>query len=76
LSGSGQESPFVVELVQEGKVPVDDDGASDIVVCPACTQGTLVIRSGPYGTFRGCSSFPRCRFTQKVVTQTRPAPAS
>lgn len=32
--------------------------------CPRC-GGNLVLRNGKYGQFKGCSNFPRCRFTLK-----------
>jgi len=31
-------------------------------ICPRC-GGTLAERQGKYGTFIGCSNYPRCRFT-------------
>ena len=31
-------------------------------ICPKC-GGSLVMRSGKYGTFYGCSNYPRCKFT-------------
>ncbi|WP_238457933.1 NERD domain-containing protein [Alkalihalobacterium alkalinitrilicum] len=31
-------------------------------ICPKCGNA-LVIRNGKGGTFKGCSSFPKCRFT-------------
>lgn len=31
-------------------------------ICPQC-GGTLVRRSGKYGSFYGCSNYPRCKFT-------------
>jgi hypothetical protein len=33
--------------------------------CPKCGS-TLVLKRGKYGKFRGCSNYPKCRFTQKV----------
>ena len=33
-------------------------------VCPRC-GGKLVVRNGKYGKFKGCSNFPKCRFTAK-----------
>ncbi|MDO4971633.1 MAG: NERD domain-containing protein [Bacteroidales bacterium] len=33
-------------------------------LCPNC-GGSLVQRQGKYGTFWGCSNYPRCRFTTK-----------
>ena len=32
--------------------------------CPRC-GGTLILRHGPYGTFYGCSNYPRCRYILK-----------
>lgn len=34
-------------------------------ICPKC-GGSLVIRKGKYGEFKGCSNFPKCRFTLKL----------
>ena len=31
-------------------------------ICPKC-GGNLVMRSGKYGTFYGCSNYPKCKFT-------------
>ncbi|WP_326513700.1 NERD domain-containing protein [Clostridium intestinale] len=31
-------------------------------ICPRC-GGNLVTRKGKYGRFKGCSNFPKCRFT-------------
>lgn len=33
-------------------------------ICPRC-GGSLVIRRGRYGTFYGCSNYPKCKFTIK-----------
>lgn len=33
--------------------------------CPRCGRG-LIIRNGKNGQFKGCSGFPKCRFTAKV----------
>lgn len=33
-------------------------------ICPKC-GGTLVQRSGRYGSFYGCSNYPHCRFTTR-----------
>lgn len=32
-------------------------------ICPKC-EGNLVLRSGRYGEFYGCSNYPRCKYTQ------------
>lgn len=33
-------------------------------ICPKC-GGLLIARRGRYGEFKGCSNFPKCRFTLK-----------
>jgi len=34
-------------------------------ICPSCS-GRLVIRNGKYGQFKGCSGFPRCRYSKAI----------
>ncbi|WP_051663056.1 NERD domain-containing protein [Alicyclobacillus macrosporangiidus] len=34
-------------------------------VCPRC-GGQLQVRNGKYGRFKGCSNYPRCKFTVQV----------
>ncbi|ATP59166.1 NERD nuclease [Pedobacter ginsengisoli] len=34
--------------------------------CPYCS-GTLVIKNGRYGEFKGCSEYPRCRYTKATL---------
>lgn len=34
--------------------------------CPKC-GGSLVLKKGKYGTFKACSNYPKCRFTEKVL---------
>ncbi len=31
-------------------------------ICPKCGN-LLVIRNGKYGVFKGCTNYPRCKFT-------------
>lgn len=38
--------------------------AIDFGVCPKC-GGSLVMRNGKYGSFYGCSNYPKCKFTVK-----------
>ena len=33
-------------------------------ICPKC-GGTMVLRNGKYGKFKGCSNYPKCRFILK-----------
>ncbi len=34
-------------------------------ICPRC-GGNLIERKGKYGSFKGCSNYPKCKFTQKI----------
>ncbi len=34
-------------------------------ICPQC-GGKLVLRKGEYGSFYGCSNYPKCRFKKKI----------
>ena len=36
--------------------------------CPRC-DGYLVLREGKYGSFFGCSNYPRCRYTKKIENE-------
>lgn len=35
--------------------------------CPKCNSGTLVERDGRYGSFYGCSNYPKCKHTEKII---------
>jgi DNA topoisomerase-1 len=34
--------------------------------CPKCKDGKLVLRKSIYGTFLGCSNYPKCKYTEKL----------
>lgn len=34
-------------------------------ICPKC-GGNLVVKKGKYGIFKGCSNYPKCKYTVKV----------
>lgn len=34
--------------------------------CPECETGHLYVRKGSYGTFLGCSNYPRCKHTESI----------
>ena len=34
-------------------------------ICPSC-NGILVVRHGIYGSFLGCSNYPKCKFTKQI----------
>jgi hypothetical protein len=49
---TGQEdpSPFQREYKPAGPGP-----------CPTCNGPTHIVKTGPYGWFYGCDSFPKCK---------------
>jgi len=64
LTKPGLESPFVTEISNSPDVEAVDamgEKVEEVRVCPACKEGTLVRRTGPYGEFDGCSRFPACK---------------
>ncbi len=34
--------------------------------CPACQHGFMIQRKGRYGSFMGCSEYPRCKHTESI----------
>lgn len=68
ITQAGRESSFVIELVKDHRLPSIDHqgGLASVDVCPTCSKGTLVQRSGPFGRFMGCSTFPRCDYTKST----------
>lgn len=70
----GESSTFLDELVADGAVKVTavDGTAIEEVRCPACKTGVIVPRKSEYGSFLGCSAFPRCRYkpSRQRITET------
>lgn len=56
------------EIDMEGKRVKVPDEPTDIV-CELCGK-PMVIKIGPYGKFIGCSGFPDCKNTKKIVNET------
>ncbi|MCH5324123.1 MAG: type I DNA topoisomerase [Eubacterium sp.] len=55
------------EKDMEGKRVKIPDEPTDIV-CEQCGK-PMVIKIGPYGKFLGCSGFPECKFTKRIVNE-------
>jgi DNA helicase IV len=68
-----KESLFVTELVKDHRLSICDiDGTvSASEVCPSCGTGLLVPKTGRYGPFMGCTSYPRCSHTRRIATEAR-----
>lgn len=48
--------------------PPREDG-TDPRVCTACGTGRLGLRLGKFGAFIGCSNYPTCQFTRRLVAE-------
>ena len=35
--------------------------------CPDCPEGEIVIRTGKFGKFLSCSTYPECKYTKPYV---------
>jgi DNA topoisomerase-1 len=46
--------------------PPRADG-TDPRICPACHEGRIGLRLGRYGSFIGCSNYPNCQYTRKLI---------
>jgi DNA helicase-4 len=62
---------FAVELMSDSLVNVIniDSAISENVqvqTCTGCKKGVMVMRSGPYSKFLGCSRFPECVHKLKI----------
>jgi len=44
-----------------------DEPGTDPRACPSCADGRLSLKLGRYGAFIGCSNYPDCRFTRRLV---------
>ena len=44
-----------------------DDPAVDPRACPSCDDGKLSLKLGKFGAFIGCSNYPDCRYTRRLV---------
>ncbi len=78
LTIENKESPFLIELVKDHGLSVQNEQGTTArrLICPACRNGFMVRRSGRYGTFYGCSQYPKCQNTLKVTDSERSSPTS
>jgi DNA helicase IV len=69
LTVDNKASPFLTELIREHGLAIQnkDGNPAKTTLCTACGTGFMVQRKGPYGTFYGCSHFPKCRNTTKSI---------
>lgn len=69
LTVAHNRSSFVLELVKEHGLEIRslDGDEVDARICPRCEKGSLVPRSGPYGTFSACNRFPACDYKESAA---------
>ena len=36
-------------------------------ICPKCGVGHLITRHSRFGSFIGCSNYPKCKYTEKII---------
>lgn len=72
VTRQNKDSMFAVELMSDLSLEVVEVSSSGIAtshvqICHECNKGVMVIRSGVYGPFWGCSRFPMCMHTIKTL---------
>ncbi len=67
--GDFSETLSKAETNMEGK-RVKVPGEPTDIKCELCGK-PMLIKIGPYGKFLGCSGFPDCKFTKKIVVETK-----
>ena len=65
--------PFQSDLKQADKnmKNIKREGIFTNETCPKCNE-PLLIRSGRYGLFMGCSAYPECDYTRNIETDNAP----
>lgn len=63
----GKSSTFLRELAEDGALTITDTDGKAVreQECPSCDRGVIVVRTGPYGEFEACSSYPDCAYKPK-----------
>ncbi len=66
--------PFqsALQKAKESMKNVKREGIPTQAACPECGS-PLLVRSGRYGLFIGCSAYPACAYTQKIAEDTVPS---
>lgn len=64
-------SSFVNELQTQERLAIEAIDGEVSTPCPKCNQGTLTLRRSKHGPFLGCSTFPKCDYTQDTAASRR-----
>lgn len=63
---NNNKSVFIRELEKDF---YGEASTEHVTYCPRCKTGKLILRSGPYSSFYGCSNYPLCKYTTKISNQ-------
>jgi len=47
----------------------ETEGGPDSRICPSCSGGRLGLKLGKFGAFIGCSNYPECKYTRRLVVE-------
>jgi len=61
-------SRFLVELCERGALTIEAVDGEPLIACPVCKVGVIKLRSGDYGQFQSCSTWPKCEFKAEGVS--------
>ena len=72
LHPTSNPSPFLKDLIKFGvQKPVSVSESPKEVSCPKCGTGHLVKRDSEHGSFMGCSNFPMCDYTVRIMVDSQ-----
>ncbi|QQG50018.1 MAG: type I DNA topoisomerase [Candidatus Berkelbacteria bacterium] len=57
-------APITENMDKDEQKAVDEQEGG---ACEKCKDGKLVLKQGRFGTFFGCSNYPKCKFTKALV---------
>jgi hypothetical protein len=57
---------YLKNYIEERNVKMIGEFGKFLGKCPSCENGKLVGRKGQYGSFIGCSNYPKCKYTENV----------
>jgi DNA topoisomerase-1 len=61
-------SPITENMDEESREAVKEQSGEK---CPECKDGELVLKQGRFGTFFGCSNYPKCKHTKAIVVSSQ-----
>jgi DNA helicase-4 len=78
VASASEPSEFIAMLAKadagQGRVFLRSEVGTPARGCQLCKRGFIVPRRGPHGAFLGCSTYPDCRFTERLEPVGRSTP--